>query len=91
MDSECEDVTEEIVAYLWDNCSWATQNEFSTRIDDNLQAAKCGRVVGTGRELLGSGTYVVETAVEDCDKAEQIIWRVCEQMKLEDFEIVRPD
>lgn len=90
MGSKREDMTE-LAAYLWDDCSWSVQNLFSTRIDEELRGTKCGRVVGTGREVLGSGAYVVEMLANDFAEAEGIVLRICEQMKLDDFEISRPD
>jgi hypothetical protein len=56
-------------------------------IHQDLAAAKCGRLLGSGLALGDFSTVCVEIGTNDCDKARSVISKTCQRMKCRDFEI----
>jgi hypothetical protein len=56
-------------------------------IDEGLETANCGKILGSGMLLGGDPTICLEVGAFDRDKADAVISRVCQKMKCHDYEM----
>jgi len=80
----------EVVMYFLSGIPWERKPEVVTAIDDCLETARCGRVIGSGTSLFAGGGYAVELLISDQEKAEKAISKACRKMKVTDYELNWP-
>lgn len=57
-------------------------------IENVFERAKCARALGSGTSLADDGTIAVEIGAYDRDKAGDVLSRVCNKLKCDDYELV---
>ncbi len=74
--------------YVFSMPSRMDKASLAEEIGDALEAAKCGRLLGSGMSVGGDSATCLEVGTCDKEKADAVISRVCRKMKCSDFEMV---
>ena len=73
--------------YVFSMPSNLDKASLTAEIDEGLETAKCGKILGSGMSLGGDPTVWLEVGAFDQDKAIAVISRVCQKIKCCDYEM----
>ncbi len=73
--------------YIFSMPSHLDKASLSEGIGEALEAAKCGRILGSGMSVGGDSTVCLEVVAFDRDKTYAVISRVFRKMKCRDYEM----